>query len=251
MDYFFSEQQQMMRSLVRRIAEEKVLPVRAELDEKEEFPWAIMKELADVDMFRIFIPEEYGGLGGGCLDLCLIIEELSRVCSGVAISYAATAPGCYPILSYGTSEQKQRYLPDIAAGKRLAAFAITEPEAGSDVGAIQTSAVREKDSYVLNGTKQFITNGGEAEIYTVIAITDPAERMASAFVVEQGAPGFIDTEMTRKLSESLRSGIVKQIPIGYLGLPEDVAQAVVFLASEEARYITGQVLNVDGGMVMV
>ncbi len=144
MDYFFNDQQQMIKSLARRIAEEKVMPVRAELDEKEEFPWAIIKELANTDMFRVFIPEEYGGLGGGWLDLCLVIEELSRVCSGVAISYAATALGCHPILRYGTAEQKQRYLPDIADGKRLAAFALTESMAGSDAAAIRTSAVRKK-----------------------------------------------------------------------------------------------------------
>jgi len=198
-EYFFNEQQQMLRNLARKIAQERVLPVRAELDEKEEFPWAIMKELAEVGMFRIFIPEEYGGVGGGCLDLCLVVEELSRVCSGVAVSYAATALGCSPILAYGTTEQKRRYLPDIADGKRLAAFAITEPEAGSDVGAIQTSAVRQKDGYVLNGLKHFITNGGEAEIYTVIAITDPAERAASAFIVERGTPGFSFGRKERKM----------------------------------------------------
>ncbi len=199
MDYFFTEQQQMLKSLARKIAEEKVLPVRAELDEKEEFPWAIMEELADVDMFRIFIPEEYGGVGGGCLDLCLVIEEISRVCSGVAISYAANALGCYPILAYGTPEQKQRYLPDIADGKRLAAFAITESEAGSDVSAIQTSAIRGKNGYLLNGSKHFITNGGEAEIYIVIAITDKTAGDASAFIVERGTPGFSFGKKERKM----------------------------------------------------
>ena len=144
MKYFLNEQQQMLRSLARQIAEERILPVRAELDEREEFPWAMMKVLADVDMFRIFIPEEYRGAGGGCLDLCLIVEELSRVCSGVAISYAANALASYPIVADGTPEQKQKFLPDIADGKRLAAFAITESEAGSDVASIQTSAVRKK-----------------------------------------------------------------------------------------------------------
>src|SRR4030042_331645 len=171
LDYFLSEQQQMIRELARRIAEERIVPLRAELDEKEEFPWAIMKELADADMFRVFIPEEYGGLGGGNLDLCIAIEELSRACSGVAVSYAATGLGCLPIILYGTEEQKRKYLPEIADGKKLAAFALTESTAGSDASAIRTSAVREGDMYVLNGTKQFITNGGEADIYPVIALT--------------------------------------------------------------------------------
>src|SRR4030042_2601516 len=159
LDYFLSQQQQMIRELARRIAEERIVPLRAELDEKEEFPWAIMKELADADMFRVFIPEEYGGLGGGNLDLCIAIEELSRACSGVAVSYAATGLGSLPIMLYGTEEQKNKYLPEIADGKKLAAFALTESAAGSDASAIRTTAVGNSDTYVLNGTKQFITNG--------------------------------------------------------------------------------------------
>ena len=140
MEYFFNERQKEIKSLARKIAEERILPVRAELDEKEEFPWAIMKDLADADMFRVFIPEEYEGLGGGCVELCLVMEELSRVCSAVAVSYACSALGCFTLMDYGTEAQKQKYLPDIASGKRLAAFALTEPTAGSDAGAIKTTA---------------------------------------------------------------------------------------------------------------
>ncbi len=192
MEYFLTEQQKMLKRLVRDLAEKKILPVRAELDEKEEFPWPIIKELAAADLFRIFIPEEYGGTGGGSLDLCLVVEELSRVCAGVAVCYAASALGSYPLLDYGTPEQKQKYLPDIASGRKLAAFALTEPTAGSDAAAIKTTAIRDGDSYILNGTKLFISNGGEAEIYTVIALTDPTKgpRGASAFVVEKDTPGF-------------------------------------------------------------
>ena len=112
MDYFLTEQQKTIKGLARRIAEEKVLPVRAELDEKEEFPWEIVKELAAADMFRVFIPEEYDGLGGGCLDLCLVTEELSRVCAGVATTYAVNALGCMTLIEYGSEEQKRKYLPD-------------------------------------------------------------------------------------------------------------------------------------------
>jgi len=192
LEYFLNEQQKEIKALARTIAEERILPVRAELDEKEEFPWAIMKVLADTDMFGVFIPEEYGGVGGGCLELCLVVEELSRVCSSVAISYAATALGSFALLEYGSEEQKQKYLPDIASGKKLAAFALTEATAGSDAGAIKTTASREKGGYVLNGTKQFITNGGEAEVYTVIALTakERGARGASAFLVEKDTPGF-------------------------------------------------------------
>ncbi|HQA04271.1 MAG TPA: acyl-CoA dehydrogenase family protein, partial [Thermodesulfovibrio thiophilus] len=192
MDYFLTEEQKMIKELARQIAEEHILPVRAELDETGEFPWEVMKILAQADMFRVFVPEEYGGLGTGALELCLVVEELSRICLGVSTTYAANALGTYPILLFGTDEQKKKYLPDIADGKRLVAFALTEPNAGSDAGGIQTTAVKDGDHYVLNGRKQWITNGGEAEIYTVIALTDKAKgaRGASAFIVEKGTLGF-------------------------------------------------------------
>ncbi|MEJ2696772.1 MAG: acyl-CoA dehydrogenase family protein [Candidatus Sulfobium sp.] len=192
MDYFLNEEQVMIRDLARQIAEEKIVPVRAELDEKGEFPWDIMKTLAQSDMFGLFIPEEYGGLGKGCLELCVAVEELSRACLGVSTSYAANALGTYPLLLFGTEEQKSKYLPDIAAGRRLVAFGLTEANAGSDAGGTQTTAKLEGNKYVINGTKQWITNGGEAEIYTIIAITDRSKgpRGASAFVVEKGTPGF-------------------------------------------------------------
>ncbi len=192
MDYFLTEDQMMIKDLARQIAEEKVIPVREELDEKEEFPWEVMNVLAQSDLFGLFIPEEYGGLGKGSLELCIAVEELSKACLGVSTTYAADALGTYPILLYGSEEQKKKYLPDIAVGKRLVAFALTEANAGSDAAGIQTTAKRDGDEYVLNGTKQWITNGGEAEIYTVIAVTDKTKgaRGASAFIVEKGTPGF-------------------------------------------------------------
>ncbi|MBI5211887.1 MAG: acyl-CoA dehydrogenase family protein, partial [Nitrospirae bacterium] len=161
MDYFLTEEQQMIRDLARQIAEEKIVPVRAELDEKNEYPWEVIKTLAQSDMIGLFIPEEYGGLGKGCLELCIAVEELSRACVGISTTYAANALGTYPILLFGTDEQKKKYLPDIAAGKRLVAFGLTEANAGSDAGGIQTTAKLEGNEYVLNGTKQWITNGGE------------------------------------------------------------------------------------------
>ena len=201
MDYFLTEQQKTMKALARRIAEERILPVRAEFDEKEEFPWAIMKDLADSDLFRIFVPEQYEGLGGGSLDLCLVVEELSRVCSAIAVTYAATALGAYAILLYGSEEQKQKYLPQIAAGKKLAAFGLTEPTAGSDASNIKTTAQKTPEGYVLNGTKQFITNGGEAEIYTIIALTNKSKgpRGATAFIVDKGTPGFTFGKKEKKM----------------------------------------------------
>ena len=221
MEYFLTEQQQMIKELARRIAEDKVLPVRAELDEKEEFPGEIMRELAASDMFRVFVPEEYDGLGGGCLDLCLVVEELSRACGGVAVSYAASALGACAIIEYGTEEQKRKYLPDIASGKKLAAFALTESTAGSDASAIKTTAGRVDGGYKLNGTKQFITNGGEAEIYTVIALTDKGKgaRGASAFVVEKDTPGFSFGKKEKKMG--IRASATRELVFQDCLIPEE------------------------------
>ncbi|MBU4275719.1 MAG: acyl-CoA dehydrogenase family protein [Proteobacteria bacterium] len=192
MDYFFTEEQEMIRDLCRQIAEERIKPVRAELDEKEEFPREIMKALAQADLFQIIIPEEYGGLGGGCLENCIAVEELSRACCGVSTSYAASFLGAYPMLLFGNEAQKEKYLPLIGSGEKLCAFALTESASGSDAGSIQTEAKKDGDSYVLNGSKQWITNGGEAGVYTVIAITDRTKgaRGATAFIVEADDPGF-------------------------------------------------------------
>ncbi|MBU1862521.1 MAG: acyl-CoA dehydrogenase family protein [Candidatus Omnitrophica bacterium] len=194
MDYLFNEMQVMIRDIARKIADEKIRPVAAHHDETGEFPWDIMKIVADSDLFGIYIDEQYGGMGGGCTELAIATEELSKACGGIAVCYAASALGTYPIILYGNDEQKKKYLPDLAAGKKLAAFGLTEPNAGSDAGAIETTATKTKDGkyYILNGTKQWITNGGEAEIYTVVAMTDKNKgaRGASTFIVEKDTPGF-------------------------------------------------------------
>jgi len=220
LEYFLSEEQKTIKGLARRVAEERILPVRAELDETEEFPWAIIKDLADADMFRVFVPEEYEGLGGGCLELCLVVEELSRICSAIAVSYAASALGCFTLMEYGTEEQKRKYLPDIAAGRKITAFAITEPTAGSDASNIKTTAEKVEGGYVLNGTKQFITNGGEAEIYTVIALTDKTRgaRGASAILVEKDTPGFSFGKKEKKMG--IRASATRELIFRNCLVPE-------------------------------
>ncbi len=220
-NYFLTEEQQMIVDLARQIAEEKIVPVRAELDEKEEFPWQIMKDLAQADLFGLYIPEEYGGLGGGCFENCLALEQLAWGCIAVTTTYAASALGGYPILLFGTEEQKSKYLPDIASGKRLAAFGLTEANAGSDAGAIQTTAVEDGDYWVLNGTKQWITNGGEAEIYTIIALTDKHKgpRGASAFIVEKSDPGFSFGKKERKMG--LRASATRELVFNDCRIPKD------------------------------
>jgi len=192
MDYLLTDEQKMIQELARKIAEEKIRPVAAKYDQTEEYPWDIIKVIGESDLFGLFIPEEFGGMGISVLNLCLATEELSRACGGIAVCYAASALGTFPIILFGTDEQKKKYLPDLSKGKKIAAFGITEPEAGSDASAIKTTAKKEGNYYVLNGLKHFITNGGDAEVYTVIAMTDKNKgaRGASAFIVEKGTPGF-------------------------------------------------------------
>ena len=192
MDYLLNDEQKMIKELAHKIAEEKIRPVAAKYDQTEEYPWDIIKVIADAGLFGLFIPEAYGGMSVGVLNLCIATEELSRACGGIAVCYAASALGTFPIVLFGNDEQKKKYLPDLAAGIKVAAFAITEPEAGSDASAIKTSAKKEGSHYVLNGLKHFITNGGDAETYVVIAMTnkDKGARGASAFIVEKGTPGF-------------------------------------------------------------
>jgi alkylation response protein AidB-like acyl-CoA dehydrogenase len=192
MDYFLSEEQQMIVDIARQITDERIIPIRAELDEKHEFPRQILNEMAQADLFGVPIPEQYGGFGGGCFDIVLALEQLGRGCIGVGTAFAASSLGIYPLLFSGSEEQKDKYLPDIATGKKFAAFGLTEANAGSDASGINTTAVLDGDHWILNGTKQWITNGGEAQIYTVVAITDRTKgaRGASMFVVEEGDPGF-------------------------------------------------------------
>ncbi|MBD3379501.1 MAG: acyl-CoA dehydrogenase [Candidatus Omnitrophica bacterium] len=190
MDYLLTEEQKMIKDLCRQIAEEKIKPVAAEYDEKNEFPWDIVKVMAESDIMGIYIPEEYGGMGGGVMDLAIATEELSWGCGGISLAFAASGLGTFPIILFGNEEQKKKYLPRIASGT-IAAFALTEAEAGSDAGGIKTTAVKDGDHYILNGTKQWITNGGEAEVYSVVAMTDRKKgaRGASAFIVEKDMPG--------------------------------------------------------------
>lgn len=225
MDYLLSEEQIMIRDLCRKIAQEKIAPIVKELDEKGEFPWEIMKILAQSDLFRIFVPQDYGGFVkekfGGLLNLCIATEELSRACGGIAVCYAASALGTFPIILYGNEEQKKKYLPDLASGKKLAAFALTEPQAGSDASNIKTQARREGDYYILNGTKHFITNGGEAEVYTVIAMTDPKKgaRGASAFIVEKGTKGFSFGKKEEKLG--IRASVTRELIFSDCKIPKE------------------------------
>ena len=221
MDYFLSEDQKNIQKLARRVAEEKVIPVRAELDESQQFPWEIMKHCARAGLFGVSIPEEYGGMGGGSFENCVVVEELSKACLGVSVSYAASLLGAYPILLGASEEQKKKYLPQIASGEKLAAFGITEANAGSDAQGIRTEAKKAGDYYVLNGTKQWITNGGEAEIYTVIAMTDRSKggRGATAFILEKGMDGFTFGKKENKLG--IRASATRELVFQDCKVPKE------------------------------
>jgi len=193
LDYGLTDHQLMIRDLARKIAENEIRPVAAEYDKTGEFPWPIVKKMADADLFSVFIDEAYGGLANGTpiMNMAVVTEELSKACGGIALAFAGSALGALPIVLGGSEEQKMKFLPDVAAGKKICAFALTEHQAGSDAAAIQTTAIKDGDHYVMNGTKQWITNGGEADIYSVIALTNPAKgpRGTSAIVVEKDTEG--------------------------------------------------------------
>lgn len=221
MDYFLTEEQMMIKELCKQIAEEKIKPIREELDETGEFPWEIMKIFADANLTGISFAEEYGGMGGGVMDTVIAVEELSKVCSGITLCMFATSLGSFPIVLYGNDEQKKKYLPDLASGKKLAAFGLTEANAGSDASGIQTTAVLDGNEYVLNGTKQWITNGNAADTYTIIAMTNKIKgaRGASAFIVEKGTPGFTFGKKENKMG--IRASITSELIFQDCRIPKE------------------------------
>ena len=221
LDYGLDETQKQMVELARKIAKEKILPARAELDETGQFPWDLLKVLADAGLFGIYIPEEYGGMGFGNFENNLVVEELSKICIGVSVSFAASGLGAYPILLFGSHEQKLKYLPDIAAGTKLAAFGLTESGSGSDVGSIRATAKKVDGQYQLDGVKQWITNGGEAATYSVIAKTDKSKgsRGASAFIVERDTPGFSFGKKENKLG--IRCSATRELVFEECRIPEE------------------------------
>ncbi|MEZ3474067.1 MAG: acyl-CoA dehydrogenase [Lachnospiraceae bacterium] len=197
MDFTLSKEHEMARTLFREFAEKEVKPLAIEVDETEEFPKATVEKMTKAGFMGIPIPKEYGGQGCDVLTYAMCVEELAKVCGTTAVIVSAhTSLCCDPILTYGTEEQKQKYLPDLASGKKIGAFGLTEPGAGTDAQGQQTKAVLEGDEWVLNGSKIFITNGKEADVYVIFAITGMIEKRGrmtkeiSAFIVEKGTPGF-------------------------------------------------------------
>ena len=193
MDFHLTKEQEMVRKMFREFAENEVKPLAEELDEEERFPLETVEKMGKLGMMGIYFPKTYGGAGGDVLSYAMCVEELSKVCgtTGVVVS-AHTSLCCAPIFEHGTEEQKMKYLPDLLSGKKIGAFGLTEPNAGTDASGQQTTAVLEGDHYVLNGSKCFITNAGEASTYVVMAMTDKEKgnHGISAFIVEDGFEGF-------------------------------------------------------------
>jgi alkylation response protein AidB-like acyl-CoA dehydrogenase len=246
MDHFLTDTQKEIVTLTRQIAEGEILPVRARLDAEEIFPRDIVKTMGDAGLMGVFIPEEHGGLGGNMMDLCLVTEELSKACLGVSTTYGAIALGTLPVLISGDDAMKARVLPKVATGEWIAAFCLTEAEAGSDAFSMRTRAVKDGDSYVINGTKQWITNGGEADFYAVIAMTDPSRgaRGASACLVEKDAPGLSFGKREDKLG--IRASSTREVIFENVRVPaanrigrEGVGFLVTMRTLERARVAVG------------
>jgi len=202
MDFALSEEQEMFRKMVRDFAAKEIEPVAAQFDESEEFPWDNFARMADLGLTGITIAEEYGGGGGDAMHLMIAVEEIARACAATAvILFADISLCCHSIYKFGNEEQKRRFVVPLAKGEKIGALALTEAGAGSDVAALETTAVRHGDGYILNGTKIFITNGGEADIAVVFATIDKSlrSRGITGFVVEKGTPGFSVGKKEHKL----------------------------------------------------
>jgi len=193
MEFDLKEHQQMIKETARDFAEKELRPLAAKIDEEATFPTENVKKLGELGFMGMMVPEEFGGAGLDSVSYAIAVEEISRVCASTGVIMSVNnSLVCQPILDLGTPEQKKKFLPDLAKGKKLGAFSLTEPEAGSDAGNIQTTAVPSGDDYVINGTKIFVTSGGKADVVLLFASTDKAAKAKglTAFLIEKGMPGF-------------------------------------------------------------
>jgi butyryl-CoA dehydrogenase len=193
MKFDLEEHQQMIKETARDFAEKELRPIASKIDEEASFPAENVKKLGELGFMGMMVPEEFGGAGLDCVSYALAIEEISRVCASTGVIMSVNnSLVCQPILDLGTPEQKKKFLPDLAKGRKLGAFSLTEPEAGSDAGNIQTTAALDGANYVINGTKIFVTSGGKADVVLLFASTDKAAKAKglSAFLIEKGMPGF-------------------------------------------------------------
>jgi acyl-CoA dehydrogenase len=244
MNLNFTEEQEMMRKMVQEFAQTEIAPF-VERMEQGEFPRPILNKMAELGLMGITVPEEYGGAGMDFISYIIAIHEISKVSATVGVILSVhTSVGTNPILYFGTEEQKKKYVPKLASGEYLGAFCLTEPGAGSDAKSLKTKAVRQGDYYILNGSKIFITNGGEADTYIVFARTDPNEkgsRGISAFIVEKDTPGFIIGKDEKKMG--LHGSRTVQITL------EDAKVPAENLLGEEGQGFKIAMANLDVGRI--
>ena len=244
MNFDLGPEHELIRRTVRELAQERVAPVAAELDREERFPYEIVAELAELGLMGIPIPAQWGGAGGDTLSYAIAVEELARVDSSVAITVAAhTSLGTMPILLFGSEEQKRRWLPDLASGRRLAAFGLTEPQAGSDAGATRTRAELRDGQWVINGSKTFITNAGTdiTALVTITALTDEGE--ISSIVVENGTPGYFISPPLRKMG--WRASDTRELSFRDCSVPE------TNLLGQRGRGLAQFLEVLDGGRIAI
>lgn len=242
MNFQLSEEHEMIRKMVRDFAKNEVAPTAAERDEEERFDRSIFNKMAELGLTGIPWPEEYGGIGSDYLAYVIAVEELSKVCASTGVTLSAhISLASWPIYKFGTEQQKQTYLRALATGEKLGAYGLSEPGAGSDVSSMKTRAVKDGDHYVLNGSKVWITNGGEAEIYIVFAVTDPEKkhRGISAFIVEKGTPGFSIGKKEKKLG--IRSSPTTELIFEDCRIPKEN------LLGEEGEGFKIAMMTLDGG----
>ncbi len=199
--FYLTDEQRMIRDLARKLARERIAPHAARYDETEAYPEDSVRAIVESGLYGIWVPEQYGGSAMGCLALSLVSEEIAWACAATATQFLDQPLGGLPIVLAGSDEQKKRYLPRLATGELLVAYSLSEPGAGSDAAGLRTTAVRRGDRYVLNGSKQWCTNGDHADVVCVFATVDPSKRAkgVTAFLVERGTPGFEVGKKERKM----------------------------------------------------
>lgn len=222
MEFTYSREQEMVKKMLKEFAENEIAPISAEIDEKAEYPYETIAKLGELGLMGMPFPQSYGGAGTDYLTYIMAIEEISKVdaAHGVIIQ-THNALCCWPIFTYGTEEQKQKFLPDLLSGKRLGAFGLTEPNAGTDAAGTQTKAVLDGDEWVLNGSKIFISGGGIAEVYIIMAMTDKSKgtKGISAFIVEKGTPGFTAPKHENKMG--IRGSIAAELVFEDCRIPKE------------------------------